>query len=176
MKLPLRYQFLYNEPAPRHLLKALELYGVQEIPGNVHNPVILSWAKETKLNHVYKVDEMPWCGLYMAVVMQRAERPFVKDPLWARNWSQWGIRMSQAMLGDVLVFRRGTVSGHVAIYVGEDLTHYHVLGGNQGNGVSILRMAKSRLISVQRPPYMNQPANVRVIRMAGVGVVSGDES
>jgi hypothetical protein len=35
--------------------------------------------------------------------------------------------------------------GHVGLYVGEDATHYHVLGGNQANLVSIMRLAKGRL-------------------------------
>jgi hypothetical protein len=34
--------------------------------------------------------------------------------------------------------------GHVAFAVGEDATHFHVLGGNQGARVSIMRIEKAR--------------------------------
>ncbi len=60
----------------------------------------------------------------------------VEKPLWALSWSNWGNPVSEPMLGDILTFKR-TGGGHVGIYVGEDLTHYHVLGGNQGNSVSV---------------------------------------
>lgn len=49
------------------------------------------------------------------------------------------------MLGDVLVFPRGA-GGHVAFYVGEDSRHFHILGGNQDNQVSIILKAKQPLI------------------------------
>ena len=175
MSLPKEYQWLQKESGPKMLIEALKLYGTKEFFGTNHNQVILDWAKVVGIPELVKTDEQAWCGLFMAVVLQRSGRPFVKEPLCARNWSKWGVPVNQAMLGDVMVFRR-TGGGHVGIYVGEDATHFHVLGGNQGNAVSIVRIARSRLLSVQRPPYLNQPANVRVIRLAAVGVVSGNEA
>ena len=81
----------------------------------------------------------------------------------------------RASLGDVLVFvRRG--GGHVGIYVGDDGTHYHVLGGNQGNAVSIIRIAKARCIAVRRFYRIAPPANVRPIRLAASGPVSTNEA
>lgn len=175
MKVPKAYQWLQQEEAPRHLLKAMELYGVTEIVGPKHNPVILGWAKETGLDSVYKNDEIPWCGLFIAVVMLRAGRPVVENPLWALNWNKFGVKVDKPMLGDVLTFTRKS-GGHVGIYVGEDSTAYHVLGGNQGNQVSVTRIAKSRLSQVRRPQYNSQPANVRSITLAANGVVSTDEA
>jgi uncharacterized protein (TIGR02594 family) len=170
VKIPKKYQWLSLEESPRHLLKALELFGVSEIVGPKHNPIIMEWAKETNLRH-YTNDEIPWCGLYLAIVMKRANREIVKDPLWARNWSKFGIEVKEPMLGDVLVFSRGS-GGHVGIYIGEDSTSYHVLGGNQGDAVSIVRITKIRLITSRRPPYHTTPLNIRKIKLDSAGVIS----
>lgn len=175
MNIPRAYQWLAQEPAPRHLLKAVELYGVTESVGNANNPIILGWAKETKLEKVYTADSIPWCGLYVAVVMQRASRPIVKDPLWALNWNNFGVRVDVPMLGDVLTFTRKS-GGHVGFYVGEDSTAYHVLGGNQGNKVSIVRIAKSRLSQARRPQYNSQPTNIRKVILASNGILSTNEA
>lgn len=175
MILPKKYQWLQQEDAPRHLLKAIELYGTTEVVGPKHNPVIMEWAKETNLKH-YTNDEIPWCGLFMAVVMNRANRDVVKDPLWARSWSNFGVVSQTPMLGDVLVFSRES-GGHVGIYVGENRQSYHVLGGNQGNAVSIVLIAKNRLIACRRPPYQAQPLNVRKITLDSTGtIVSTNEA
>lgn len=175
MNLPKAYQWLASEGAPRHLLKALELYGVTEIVGKQHNPVIMGWAKEVGLENVYLSDEIPWCGLFMAVVIKRAAREPVKDPLFALNWNNFGVRTFSPMLGDILTFTRNT-GGHVGIYVGEDSSAYHVLGGNQGNKVSIVRIAKSRISQARRPQYINQPINVRKIMLASNGILSENEA
>jgi len=50
----------------------------------------------------------------------------------------------------VLVFDRAG-GGHVGFYVGEDLTSYDVLGGNQGDRVSIMRLEKSRCVARRWP-------------------------
>ena len=175
MNLPKAYQWLASEPAPRHLLKAVELYGVTESVGSANNPVILGWAKEVGLENVYTDDSIAWCGLYISVVMHRAGRPVVKYPLWALNWNKFGVKVDVPMLGDILTFTRKS-GGHVGLYVGSDDTAYHVLGGNQGDKVSIVRIAKSRLSQARRPEYTNQPINIRQITLANNGVLSTNEA
>lgn len=175
MNLPKAYKWLAQEDAPRHLLKALELYGVAETVGSKHNPVIMGWAKETGLDKVYTADEIPWCGLFVSVIMYRAGRPVVNSPLWALSWNNFGVAVTTPMLGDVLTFTRKG-GGHVGIYVGEDATAYHVLGGNQGNEVSVTRIAKSRLSAARRPAYNSQPANVRQVLLAANGALSENEA
>jgi uncharacterized protein (TIGR02594 family) len=175
MNIPKAYQWLASEPAPRHLLKAIELYGVTESVGSANNPVILGWAKEVGLEKIYTADSIAWCGLYISVVMFRAGRPVVKDPLWALNWNNFGVKVDVPMLGDVLTFTRKS-GGHVGCYVGEDSTAYHVLGGNQGDKVSIVRIAKSRLSQARRPEYNSQPTNIRKVILANNGVLSTNEA
>jgi hypothetical protein len=53
-----------------------------------------------------------------------------------------------------MVFWRESINsykGHVAFYAGEDETHYHVLGGNQSQTVSVTRITKQRFIDSRWP-------------------------
>jgi uncharacterized protein (TIGR02594 family) len=176
-----QYRFLANEPGPRVIQEAVKLYGTREIVGPQHNPVILGWARELggELARTYTNDEIPWCGLFAAIVVHRASFTPVTNPLWARNWVNFGTRQSQAMLGDILVFTRPGGGGHVGFYVGEDATCYHVLGGNQSNMVNTTRILKSRLLpnGIRRCPWrVAQPANVRVIQLSANGTISTNEA
>ena len=171
----MNYDWLNLEKAPRVLVQAVKQLGVTEIVGKEHNPVILGWARELNLASVYNSDEIPWCGLFVAYCCKMAGLDVVDKPLWALSWANWGNPVSEPMLGDVLTFKR-TGGGHVGIYVGEDLTHYHVLGGNQGNSVSVSRIAKSRLHKARRTAWkVAQPTSVRKIKLAPKGVITTNE-
>ena len=125
----------------------------------------------------YLEDGIPWCGLFMAVVAKRGGKPVVEDPLWARSWVNFGKDGSaKPQLGDVLVFRRGQGSGHVGLYVGEDYGAYHVLGGNQSDGVTITRIAKDRCIAVRRPAYRKAPETAKPVQLAATGAPSVNEA
>lgn len=167
-----KYAWLLDEPAPKMLIEALNLYGVKETIGNGDNPTIIGWAKELLLPE-YNHDSIAWCGLFCAVVAKRAGKKVPENPLWARNWSAWGSKCVPA-LGCVLVFSRDG-GGHVGIYVGEDTDCYHVLGGNQGDSVSITRIRKGRLIAA-RESYNVRPANIRPVYLSPIGTVSNNEA
>ena len=172
----MNYDWLKLETSPRILVQAVKQLGVKEIVGKEHNPIILSWAKELKLSSVYNSDEIPWCGLYIAYCCKMAGLDVVDKPLWALSWSNWGTEVNEPMLGDVLTFKRKG-GGHVGIYVGEDNTHYHVLGGNQNNSVSVSRIAKSRLFKARRTAWkVAQPANVRKVFLEAKGVITTNEA
>jgi uncharacterized protein (TIGR02594 family) len=181
MPLKKEYQWLAAEGGPKMLNEAINLIDVIETPGTANNPVIIAWAKEVGADvaAVYKSDEIPWCGLFMAVVVKRSGRQVVKDPLWALNWGTFGTHAETPMLGDVLCFVRttpdGKKAGHVAIYVGEDAKCYHILGGNQSDKVCIVRKDKSQLYVARRPNYINQPKNVRQIILPESGELSTKE-
>lgn len=163
------YEWLWNEPGPNMLREALALVGTKEVLGPKNNPEIMKWAAE--VNTTYPGDETAWCGLFIAICAHRAgwdDHPN-GNCLWARNWASWGTKQDVAMLGDVLVFPRGQ-GGHVAMYVGEDDTHYHILGGNQSDAVNIVRKAKSPILAIRRAPWkVSQPENVRRIFLKSTG-------
>lgn len=174
--LPHRYRWLLSETGPRILLEAIKTYGTAEKPGPGNNPSIMAWAKKTGLDRVYKADSTAWCGLWMAFVALQAGWEPPLNPLWARNWLDFGTARKRAGLGDVLVFKRGK-GGHVGIYVGEDDTAFHVLGGNQDDMVNIKRIAKTRLLGARRCPWrVNEPKSVRPVRLAATGALSTNEA
>lgn len=180
--LPAQYKWLENEPGPRILVEGLKTYGTAETPGPGSNPSILQWAEDAGLDRVYKADSTAWCGLWMAYVAKQAGWDDPYNPLWARNWLNFGTPQKIAGLGDVLVFARGN-SGHVGLYVGEDAGStyssgaYHVLGGNQSDRVMIKRIAKNRLLGIRRCPWrVNQPGNIRPVKLAASGTLSTNEA
>lgn len=193
MTIPTSYSFLSKELGPILLLEALKLYGTKETAGAGNTAAILSWANEVAYmvqtpyakwaSKWYDKDSTPWCGLFMAVVACRASqgRPERFPPvqyLSALEWANFGVSVGkkQAMLGDVLVFQRSG-GGHVGIYVGEDGTHFHVLGGNQRDQVNIMPIEKRRLVAVRRSVYTVQPANIRKVYLSASGApVSTNES
>ena len=167
MPLPLKYAWLASEPAPRLLLEALKLYGTREVPGPKHSPTILGWLKKLAFGWI-KDDETPWCGTSLAYAATEAgvavRHPEMPRAFW---WLNWGTPVTVPMLGDVLVF---TIS-HVGLYVGEDATHYHVLGGNQGNEYNIVRFPKPWLKGARRTPWKSaQPLSVRRVWLDANGV------
>lgn len=170
------YNWLKKEKSPKILVEAVKHIGVKEIIGNQHSPTILSWAKAVGLEKVYTNDEIPWCGLFIAYCAHAAGLQVVKNPLWALNWNKYGTQAERPMLGDILTFKRNQ-GGHVGIYVGEDDTHYHVLGGNQDNSVNVARIAKTRLNQARRTAWkLAQPANVRVVKLEPKGIITTNEA
>lgn len=172
--LPEKYKWLASEPGPKMILEGLKIYGTVETSGKADNPVILGWAKECGINHYFH-DDIAWCGLTIAVIACRAGKPVPAKPLWAANWGSWGNKAIVAMLGDVLCFKRPG-GNHVALYIGEDNLTYHILGGNQGDRVSITRILKERCWAIRRPDYGIQPLNVRKIILTADGTISKNEA
>ena len=173
--LPAAYRWLTTiGTLPRMVDAALNLVGTIETPGPANNPTIMEWARETGLAAPYTADQVPWCGLFMAVVAKRAGKPLVSSPLWALSWSKFGVQAGQPRLGDVLTFIRPG-GGHVALYVGEDKLAYHVLGGNQSDAVGFARIDKGRLYRARRPDYSALPATARPFILAPGGALSENE-
>lgn len=176
--LPKKYAWLDAEPGPRLLKEFIKVYGTAEKKGSESNPTILWWAKQIGLDRAYKDDAIAWCGLAMGYVAGQAGWDHAPrgNALWARNWLFWGNKADKPMLGDVLVFERGS-GGHVGLYVGEDSECFHVIGGNQSDVVSIKRIEKTRLLGSRRCAWrINQPENVRKVVLAADGAVSANEA
>lgn len=166
-----------EKDGPNVLRVALGLYGLQEIVGPKHSPVILEMAKDLggQVGGFYNADEIPWCGLFVAYVLKKAGFEPPKDfaQIRAREYAKWGNPSGRPSRGDVLSFWRGSPSGsdgHVGFYIQEDKHAYYVLGGNQGNAVSIAPIAKNRLIAARRCPWkIAQPAGVKPVLVGPTG-------
>jgi uncharacterized protein (TIGR02594 family) len=168
-----KFSWLLKETAPKVLVEAVKRYGIVEIPGPKSNETILSWAKDLGISW-YTADSIPWCGLFCASVVSAAGYSPVKDPLRALSWQTWGtaVALSDAALGDILVFKR-TGGGHVAFYVAEDDAYFYCCGGNQSDSVSISKIAKSRCVAVRRSPWkIAQPPQVRKVFMKNLNMTT----
>jgi uncharacterized protein (TIGR02594 family) len=133
--------------------EARRLLGLREGAGAADNPTILDWADDLDINYAH--DDIPWCGLFVAhcVGATLPDEPLPNNPLGARNWAKFGKESGPAK-GAILVFWRKSPQsglGHVGFYHGEDAQNYHVLGGNQGDSVSVTKLAKNRLVAIRRP-------------------------
>lgn len=97
----------------------------------------------------------PWCGdfvetcIRMGLPDEHLLGALGVNPYWARNWLLFG-REVQPVTDAVLIFARGS-GGHVGFAIGQDITHFYVLGGNQSDAVTIARIAKSRLLGARWP-------------------------
>ena len=140
---------------PAWLAAARAKLGTREAPGPANSATIMGWAKRlgTKiLGMAYNADSVPWCGVFVAACIQEAGLTPAPIAVRAKSWAAWGARLQFGRLapGAVLVFQREG-GGHVGFYVGEDKKHYMVLGGNQGNKVSIVAIEKERLVACRWP-------------------------
>ena len=158
---------------PRWLTIASGHIGTREITGPKHNAKIIGWL--TRLKSWIKDDETPWCGTFVAAVMQEAGLPYPKEFPRAKAWADYGsnLRTTHLAPGAILVFSREG-GGHVGFYVGEDATAYHVLGGNQSNAVNVTRILKNRCIATRWPK--GEPVVGGPVRMAANGTVSRNEA
>jgi uncharacterized protein (TIGR02594 family) len=175
---------------PKTMRVAIPLIGLQEVVGKGSNKTILKFRDELNAGfgvdpnaqkiEGYSDDDIPWCGLVQGWIWFTAGKPCVAAPLWARNWAKAGEPVAERIngklvsykdrkpsFGDTLVFVRDG-GGHVGQYVCEDATHFGVLGGNQSNSFSIMRLEKSRCIAVRRPPMTVAPPSVHPIVVARV--------
>jgi uncharacterized protein (TIGR02594 family) len=181
--LPTQYAWLNGTVGlPKMVVEGLKTFGTVETPGAGNSPVIMGWADEVDLERVYTADAIAWCGLWMAMIAQRAGKSFPKNPLWALNWKSFGIEGGQPDLGDVLVFVRDG-GGHVGLYIGEDRGNamhpaaYHVLGGNTSDKVTIARIDKKRLVAVRQPAYLiGRPAAAKPHILGVEGLLSTNEA
>jgi uncharacterized protein (TIGR02594 family) len=159
---------------PDWLVGARKLIGTREIVGPQNNGWIVSqWAKLGA--SWFNDDETPWCGLFVASCLQAVGLAFPGKGAFARAlaWKDWG-KACSPQLGAVAVFQREG-GGHVGFLVGESATEVYVLGGNQGNMVSIMPLAKSRMVACRWPLERSMSAAVPLPAMSG-GVVSVNEA
>lgn len=134
--------------------------GLKEVLGVKNNPTIMGWAKRlgTKiLGMTYNADSVPWCGLFIAHIMDASGFVPVKIAVRAKSWANFGVAITPVW-GAILVFNRPG-GGHVCFYHAEDETHYHVLGANQSDSVNIMRIEKSRLTASRWPAAYQQFPN-----------------
>lgn len=157
---------------PLWLTTARSHVGLREIPGPKHNPTIVKWL--TKLKAWWTDDETPWCGTFVAHCFDSVNIALPKHWYRAKDWLNWGEKVAPR-LGAVAVFDRAG-GGHVGILVGENATQYAVLGGNQGNAVSIIGVYKYRLLGCRWPSGVARSPVIALPRMKAIITGNGNEA
>lgn len=127
--------------------------GIKERPGTAHHPRILEYHAATRLHA--KEDEVPWCSAFLCWVFEGLDIASTRSAA-ARSWLSWGRPLERPLPGCVVVLARPSLdnpqSAHVALWTGvEDDDTLSLLGGNQGNAVTIKRYPKSRVLSYRWP-------------------------
>lgn len=153
--------------------------GVAEIVGPKHSPVIMGWIQAIGAKALgIKVvdDETAWCGTFVGICILRGlpNEPLPAILVRAKAWEGFGVPLANRSLGAVMVFDRPG-GGHVGFYLGEDATHFHIVGGNQGNRVSRMRLERERLTACRWPRSVPYPTTGPV-RLSAAGEISRDES
>ncbi|MEP3049397.1 MAG: TIGR02594 family protein [Roseibium sp.] len=150
---------------------ALGYLGLREIRGSRHNPQILTWWQ--LIRAPFTDDETPWCAGFVGGIFEGLGIRSTRSA-GARSYEKWGVGLSGPAVGAVVTFWRGKPtgwSGHVGFVVGRDQSNnLMVLGGNQGNAVSIKPFARKRVTSYRWPDGAPSPAT----GMALLPVVKSD--
>lgn len=136
-----------NEPV--WITVARRYIGTTEIPGKSHSPTIQRWLRDLKA--WWSDDETPWCGTFVAHCLTAAG--LAKPEQWyrAKAYQFYGHALVGPAPGCLVVFERPG-GGHVGFVVGRDAGgRLMVLGGNQGNKVSIAPFDTSRVIAYRWP-------------------------
>lgn len=142
---------MINFTIPPWLTIAEKELGISEIPGAVNNPRIVEYHKST--NGEPSGDEVSWCSSFVNYCIKNSGLPGTNSKL-ARSWMTWGVGLKIPAFGCVVVLSRGGSPklGHVGFYVGNTTDDtLRVLGGNQGDKVSIENFQKFRVVGYRWP-------------------------
>jgi uncharacterized protein (TIGR02594 family) len=94
-----------------------------------------------------------WCAAFVDAVLHSTGGQGT-GKLNARSYLDWGVPVTEPKVGDVVVFSRGDPNGwqgHVGFYAGKNADGtIKVLGGNQGDEVSIDNFSTDRLLGYRR--------------------------
>jgi uncharacterized protein (TIGR02594 family) len=115
--------------------------------------------------------KLPWCGDFVDTAIELAlpdePRPgkLGENPYWALNWLLFGKACNPAY-GAVVAFERPG-GGHVGFLVGQDEKRFYVLGGNQGDTVSVTPIDRGRARGYRWPTtYKGRPGDLPQMKSA----------
>jgi len=149
---PLPFPIELSASAPWLVVAEKEI-GVSEVPGTANdNPRIVDYLETTPA--VEAVDAVPWCSAYVNWCVERAGLNGTKNAR-ARSWVEWGaaLPLDAPRQGCITVLKRGTnpSQGHVGFYVATKEAGLALLGGNQGDRVTVASFPADRLLAYRWP-------------------------
>lgn len=135
---------------------AREQIGVTEFAGEADNPKVVQYFRAAGLlGAPFLDDETPWCAAFVGAALAYAGHVGTKSAA-ARSYESWagGHKLGGPVLGCVCVLERSPPKpglGHVGFLIGRDLNRVALLGGNQGDSVSISSFPRSRVVGYYWP-------------------------
>lgn len=136
--------------SPPWLIEAQKHIGLKEIAGVKHEPKIVAWWKAIRMGGI-KDDETPYCAAFVGACLEEAGIVSTRTG-WAKDYLGWGVPLAVPALGAVVVFSRKGGGGHVGFISGlDERGRLMVLGGNQGDMVSIKPFDRNRVIGYRWP-------------------------
>lgn len=160
--LPARFAYLNRVPGPVWLASALTEIrsGVAEVPGRGSNAVILHYRKIAKIDIKGDDSDVPWCAIGINAMLEKngivgtrsaLARSFCKDASFEK--------LEHPMIGAITVISssRGTWSGHVGFYVGEQAGYVYLAGGNQDDAWSVDGFVAKRVVGHYWPKGQPKP-------------------
>lgn len=152
---------------PQWLEIARPLVGLHEIKGVEHSPEILDMWRAIKRSGIQD-DETPWCAAFVGACLERAG---IRSSRFesAASYLKWGVRLDGPAHGCIVVFSREG-GGHVGFVIGLDRAgKLLVLGGNQGDQVSIKSFPVDRVSGYRWPvdvPILSHPLQLGAAEMS----------
>lgn len=144
--------------------------GLRELPGAPTAPKISGWLRT--LGAWWTDDATPWCGTACAAWMRAAGLPIPDAWFRAKAWATWGQPLRYPAQGCIVVFER-TGGGHVGLVTGEERSgRLLVLGGNQGDAVSIASFGRDRVLAYRWPPGEPLPEQTQLAQGSAPASVS----
>ncbi|PPC87745.1 MAG: TIGR02594 family protein [Hyphomicrobium sp.] len=144
---------------PAWLTAAWAEFGVREVVGSGDAVRVVKYFRDAGHAQITN-DETPWCAAFVGAMLKRAEIEG-SGSLLARSYLKWGVALDEPKLGAIAVLTRGSDlgAGHVGFYLGSTNDNIYLLGGNQGDAVSVAAFARERLLGYRWPAPQKSPAD-----------------
>lgn len=138
---------------------AIAEIGVKETPGPGDTPRILDYLSTVALPSSLLHDSTAHCSAFVNWVMKQAGIPGTGSAA-ARSWLEWGDALYEPTYGCVVILWRKKVDspfGHVGFFTALRGRSVVLLGGNQGDTVSISPYLETRVLGYRWPHGVAKP-------------------
>ena len=125
--------------------------GVREVPGKGSHPVIAEMFKLAPSWLNQDDSATAWCGLFRGYVGHLTGTGLPAQHYRAASWLKWGrpVPLKEAVQGDTVIMKR--LGGHhVALLDCVQGNWIYLLGGNQGDAVTVSKFPIAHVVGVRR--------------------------
>jgi uncharacterized protein (TIGR02594 family) len=142
---------------PHWLLEAEKELGVHETAGPKANARIMRfWSDAGLVEHLAvrtQGDETPWCAVFVGAMLARCGLAAPHFTL-AKQFLGYGQHLQVPTLGAIVILNRpggASWQGHVGFCTAANDKYVELLGGNQGDAVSVALFSRDRVAGYRWP-------------------------